>query len=128
VGQFSVVPPQPDNFGNDPTREANRRAAIVDVWRRGIDLVVLEQGGTLRGLAAFEPAEGAPSIAVGAFGDGQLLLSASGVEVRVLRDGGRYVRAYGTVPAEELVAVASSMRAVPGGTLELEDAPVGDQP
>lgn len=128
LGLFSVVPPQPENFGDDPLRESNRRASIVEAWQRGTDVIAVEQGGTLRGGEPFEPTPGVPKLTVGSFGDGELLLTGAGVELRVLRDGGRYLRLYGTVPPEELIAIASSMRQVPGGTLDLEDAPAPDQP
>ena len=128
LGLFSIVPPQPENFGDDPLREGSRRAGIAEAWQRGDDLIVVEQGGTLRGGEPFEPIAGVPKVAVGSFGEGELLLTGAGVEVRVLREGGRYLRFYGTVPPDELIALASSMRQVPGGTLELEDAPAADQP
>ena len=128
LGLFSVVPPQPENFGDDPLRESSRRAAVVEAWQRGGDIIAVEQGGTLRGAAPFEPTPGVPKVTVASFGEAELLVTGSGIELRVVRDGGRYVRLYGTVPPDELIAVASSMRQVPGGTLELEDAPAADQP
>ncbi|HVM10773.1 MAG TPA: hypothetical protein VM345_20090 [Acidimicrobiales bacterium] len=122
LGRFSVVPPQPENFGDDPLRESFRRAGVVDAWRRGVDIVAIDQGGTLRGGEAFQPTAGAPKIEVAPFGEAELLLSGAGVELRAPRDGGRYVRIYGTIPIEELRAIAGRLRAVDGGDkLELED-------
>ena len=122
AGRYSVVPPQPENFSpEDPTREGFRRAAVVDVWRRGVDIITVEQGGTLQGAEAFEPVAGAPPIGVPPFGDGELILSGAGVELRVKRDGGRYLRVIGTTPVDELLSVAASLRATQGNTLEFEE-------
>ena len=118
LGRFSVVPAQPENFGDDPLRESFRRASVVDAWQRGHDFIAIDQGGTLRGADAFPPTEGAPKMALGEFGDAELLLSGAGVEVRADRANGRYLRVYGTVGPDELVALAQSLRAVEGNTLE----------
>ncbi len=48
-GRYSVIPPQPENFGEDPEREDFRRAMVSDVYERGNDVLVLEQGATFAG-------------------------------------------------------------------------------
>ena len=126
VGRYSVVPPQPENFG-DPTRIAFRRAGVSDVWARGPDLLVIDQGGTLQGAAPFEMDPETPRVDVGALGEGEILVAGTGAEVRVPMSGGRFVRAYGSVPVETLVEALRRLVEVQvegEGTLEfLEPAP-----
>ena len=54
VGRYAVVPPQPENF-TDPLREGFRRAGVVDAFRSGPDLFVIERGATLRAQPPWEP-------------------------------------------------------------------------
>jgi hypothetical protein len=123
MGRYSVVPPQPENFG-DPARIAFRRAGVADVWVHGPDVLVIDQGGTLQGAAPFEMAPDTPRIDVGALGEAEVVLTGTGAEVRVLLPGGRYVQAYGTLPVEDMVAELGRLVsvAVEGeGTLEFLD-------
>ncbi len=121
-GRYSVIPAQQQSA--EPTEESSVLAGVVDVWVRGFDLLLVDQGATLRGQPPFVMAEDSPRIDLGPFGPGEVRLSALGSDVRALRTGGRYVRVAGTLPIEELAAVARSLRTGPGGTFELED----DQP
>jgi hypothetical protein len=122
IGRYSVVPPQAENFGtDDPTREDFRRAQIADVYVRGLDVLVIEQGATLRGAPPFEVDPGNPTIDLGPFGTAEVRFSALGNQVRAQREGGRFVQATGTLLPDELAAVLRSLREVPGGELELED-------
>lgn len=122
LGRYSVVPPQAQNFSaDDPSREDFRRAQIADVYVRGLDVLVLEQGATLRGAPPFEVDPANPTVDVGTFGSGEVRFSALGNQVRVLRDGGRFVQATGTLAPEELAAVLRSLREVPGGELQFAD-------
>jgi len=123
MGRYSVVPPQPENFG-DPARIAFRRAGVADVWVRGPDVLVIDQGGTLQGAAPFEMAPDTPRIDVGALGEAEVVLTGTGAEVRVLLPGGRYVQAYGTLPVEDMVAELGRLVSVEvegEGTLEFLD-------
>ena len=120
VGRYSVIPPQADNF-SDPTREGARRAGISDVWRRGADVLIVDQGGTLRGEAPFAIEADSQKIDLGQFGEGEVRLSAITNEVRALQGQGRYIRVTGTLSTDELAAVAKALRPVAGGTLGLEE-------
>lgn len=122
-GRYSVIPPQSQS--TDPLAESSVQAGVVDVWVRGLDLLVLDQGATLRGQAPFVMAENSPRIDLGGFGQGEVRLSALGSEVRALREGGRYVGVSGTLRVDELAAVARSLRTGPGGTFELDDGTLG---
>lgn len=120
LGRFSVVPPQPENF-TDPLREAYRRAEVSDVFVRGVDLIVVSRGATLRGQNAFEPDPTNAPIDLGAVGSGEVVLTGQGNEVRALLSGGRYVRITGTVPVAQLAAIARQLHLVPGGELRFLD-------
>ena len=122
TGRFSLVPPQAENFGEDGTRQAFQRAGIVDVYVRGIDVLVVEQGATLQGAPPFEPDPTNPTVDLAAFGTGEVRFSALGNSVRAQRAGGRYVQATGTLPHDELAAVLRSLREVPGGELVFADS------
>ena len=117
MGRYSVVPPQAENFGEDISREDFRRAQIADVYVRGTDVLVVEQGAKLRGAAPFEIDPANPTVDVAPFGPGEVRYGGVGVQVRVLRPEGRFFQATGTLPAEELAAVLRSLREVPGGEL-----------
>jgi hypothetical protein len=121
IGRFSVVPPQAENFGADPAREGFRRAQIADVYERGLDVLVVEQGATLGGSPPFEPDPSSPTLDLGPLGTAEVRYSAIGNQVRAQRAGGKYVQATGTLPPDELAAVLRSLREVPGGELVYAD-------
>ena len=117
TGRYSVVPPQAENFGDDLSRQGFRRAGVADVYVRGADVLVIEQGATLQGAAPFEADPENPTVDLGPFGTGEIRFSALGNVVRAARGGGRYVSALGTLPPAELADVLRSLREVPGGEL-----------
>jgi hypothetical protein len=121
VGRFSVVPPQAENFSGDLTREGFRRAQVADVYERGTEVLVLEQGATLQGAPPFEVDPANPTIDVGSFGTGEVRFSALGNQVRVLLPGGKFLQATGTFPPEELAAVLRSLRATEGTELQFAE-------
>lgn len=117
-GRFSYVAPreQPDD-PDDPLQEVHAVASAVDVWVRGADVLVVDQGAPLRGPAPF--ALGAPLVDLGDLGDGDVVLGTQGASVRALLGGGRFLRVIGTLPSSELIEVARSLEEVEGGTLEV---------
>lgn len=121
IGRFSVVPPQAENFGDDPQREGFRRAQAADVYERDADVLVLEQGATLQGASPFEVDPTSPTIDLGELGAGEIRFSAIGNQVRVLLGGGRFVQATGTLSPDELAAVLRSLRATEGTELQLAE-------
>lgn len=124
-GRWSVVPPQPENFvdvQDDLQAPLRQRAAVSDVFVRGVDVVIIEQGGTRGGAPPYTPDEDAPRIGLGpVLGDGEVVLSAQEVAVRVLLPGGRYVRVAGTLTPVELAAIAKRLTSQAGGTLDFAD-------
>lgn len=120
-GRYSVVPPQAENFGEDPTREGFRRAQVADVYERGVDVLVVEQGATLQGAPPFEVDPENPTVDLGQFGAGEVRYGGGGTQVRALLPGGKFVQATGTLPVDELAAVLRSLRATEGGELVFTD-------
>ena len=122
VGRYAVVPPQPDAY-SDPTLRGRRIASLADILHRGMDVVVVERLGSLEGAAELAPAPDASSIRLGGLGTGAVELTAVGSVITVALEGGRYLRVSGTLPTDELAAVARGLREVDGGTL----VPVGEE-
>ena len=106
VARLSIVPPQPERFANDDPRTV---AGTADVFRRGrTDAVVVWQGGTIGRADAYAPADGA-TVDGGELGDGEVLLSALGTELRFPQPRGRFVHVIGTLPTDDLLAIARSL-------------------
>lgn len=122
-GRYTVVPPQ-TGF-DDPTQRQRLIAFTSDVWRNGVDVLIVEQGATLGGSAPFSEDPKAKRVGVGALGRGQLVYGPSSVEVRVLREGGRFVRVTGTLRPSELLRAARSLEEVEGGELVFLDGSGG---
>lgn len=115
VGRISMVPPQPERFAaqTDPAIVAG----VADVFVRGHDFVVVWQGGTVGRVESHAATPGAARVDGGALGDGELLLSALGTELRFPQPRGRFVHVVGTLPADELVAIARSLTETEGAGL-----------
>lgn len=118
VGKYAVEPPQPQAFaqggfgplGSDAA--GSLVVAIDDVYVRGPDIIVIEEGETMNG-ARFAPASGGESVDLGVLGRGQLLLSATGTTVAAEpANGTRFVRVIGNVASDLLLQVARSLTVV----------------
>lgn len=121
-GRYTVIPPQPEAFA-DVTREGERRAAFTTVWTRGIDHLYLEQGGTLQGAEPFPDVAGSRRVDLPSLGgaSAEIIPSGLGNQVRAKLPGGRWVSVGGTLPLDQLLEVARTLRQVPGpGNLEVE--------
>lgn len=119
-GRFSVIPPQPETT-NDPFKRDLLRSSTVDVYVRGPDVVLLEQGGTLGGTHPFQL--GDRPVDLGPLGTGDIVLGTQGNAVRALLDRGRYLRLEGTLPVEQLTELARSVEQVDGGTIAVVEGP-----
>lgn len=113
TGRFSVIPAQPDRFSGEPDA-GSPIAAVADVYRRGSDVIVVYQGATLRGDAAWPVLPDVIDVTAGDLGTAQLVLDARGSEVRSSGPGGRFVHVLGSRPPAELIEVASVLRRVEG--------------
>jgi hypothetical protein len=123
-GRYAVVPAQPE-LVEEENRD-RRRASIVDVWTGGVDLLVIDQGGTLGGVTIFQQDPLARRVEVGDFGEADAIADFRLNEVRILLDGGRWVRIRGTYPLDELVDVGRHLELVESETnqlIYLDEAP-----
>ena len=121
VGRYSVIPPQPERFADESQRDGII-AGVADVHRddRG-DLFVIYQGSTLGGVEAFPPVPFAERVETTTFGEGELLLSALGSEVRFVPGEGRFVHVFGTLGPDELVEIAEGLEEITGTGLVLQE-------
>lgn len=113
LGRWAVVAPGPERFG-EGGEHGSPVAGTVDVWADGADLLVLYQGGTRDGDVAHRPVPEALPVEAGALGEVDLVLSATGSEVRAPTTGGRFVHVRGTLDPEALVDVAAALRRTTG--------------
>jgi hypothetical protein len=123
VGRYAVVPPQPQLFGQggQGTGAMGLPGALVtemdDVFTRGSDVVVLQQGSTING-APFTPPANGIAVDLGPLGSGQLLLAGNVTAVVAEPGNGKkFVRLSGTLPADALVTLMRSLTTQPAGTL-----------
>jgi hypothetical protein len=116
AGRYAVVWAQLGGAPASPAEGADRTAAVLDVWRRGPDVVLVERGGTRFFSQPLDEHPRGETVDLGGpLGSGQLILGLRGNEVRVLREGGAFVRILGTVPGDVLVEVARSLEEIDGG-------------
>lgn len=116
-GRYAVVPPQAARTDDSETR-AQVVAGVVDVWVRGIDLLLVDQGGTLGRVPPFGATPNSDLVDLGALAEtAEVFVTPTGSEIRVLIPPGRYVRLAGTFAADDLVAIARSLQEVEGDGL-----------
>jgi hypothetical protein len=115
AGRFAVVPPQPKagvTNGQDPTV-----TEMADVYLRGADVVVIEQGETIGGVA-FSPSTTGEPVDAGKLSDGRMVLSARATTVSALASGKKYfVRVSGTLRPDDLLTIARRLAPTAPGTL-----------
>jgi hypothetical protein len=123
LGRFAVVPPQPQLFGKGGNGYGSMGlpgglvTEMDDVFVRGADVVVLQQGSTLNG-ATFAPPANGVGVDLGPLGPGQLLLAGNGSTVVAEPGNGKgFVRLSGTLPPDQLVDLMRGLTKQPGGTL-----------
>lgn len=122
VGRYSVVPPQPITVeGADRTSAI---ASTADVWQRGSDVLILDQGGSLGGRQAYPPDPTNRSIDLGGLGTAEVVLGLGTNEVRIVVGRGRYARVIGTLSTGALVDVARSLVQKQGNELVVEEGPL----
>ncbi len=116
-GRFVVIPPQQERF-TDPTQRGDRLTYVSDVFVDGPAVVVLDQGGTLGGVEPFPDLGGVP-VDIDGLGPGTRSYGSAGAVLVVPRDGGKFLRARGSVPPDVIVALLESLVEVEGGELTL---------
>ncbi len=130
-GRYAVVPAQrkeltAEDQAERPLEKAGkgRIGAVSDIWERGADVVIIEQGASNDGSSVFKIEDGAPTITVDGVGRGQVIIDGRLSEIRFpIGPSGRYVRVMGTVGVSALETIAHSLHDVgPGsGLVYLED-------
>lgn len=115
LGRYAVVPPQTARLDDEQTR-SRYVAGVVDVWTRGIDVLVLDQGGTLGQVPPFGADPNGEAVTdVGEIASiGEVVRHPNGAEVRILIPPGRYVKVSGTLTVDELLDITRSLRATEG--------------
>ncbi|MDQ2648847.1 MAG: hypothetical protein M3Z03_04780 [Actinomycetota bacterium] len=104
VGRFAVQPPR---LGA-PAGDAGLRVT-TDVWRRGPDVLLLDQGVGTGGATPFDEALVWRPLDLPGLGAAQLAGNLTSAEVRIRRPDGGFVRLAGTVPVADLVALAGEI-------------------
>jgi hypothetical protein len=113
-GRYAVVPPQSAR-ADDPETRSQVVAGVVDVFTRGPDVLLIDQGGTLGQVPPFGTQPGSDLVDLGALAKtGEWFPTPTGAEVRALIPPGRYVKVSGSLPADDLIAIARSLRPIEG--------------
>lgn len=124
LGRFAAVPPQPQLFAGGGQGTGTMGALpgglvteMDDVYTRGTDAIVLQQGATING-AAFKPPANAISVDLGRLGRGQLLIAGNVTSIVAEPGNGKqFVRLSATLPPDTVISLMRSLVAQPGGTL-----------
>jgi len=112
-GRWAVVNPAGGDPATDEVKD-RRLGYVADVWRGGIDVVVVEQGSTAGGVPPFELGAG-PRVTVEGLGEGEFVPDLRTSEVRLLQSNGHFVRVRGTLARAGLEALARLLRRIEGG-------------
>jgi hypothetical protein len=104
VGRFAVQPPRLGAPAGDAAL-----TVTTDVWRRGPDVLVLDQGVGTGGATPFDDSLVWRDLDLPGLGAAQLAGSLTAAEVRIRRPEGGFVRLAGTVPVTDLVALAGEI-------------------
>jgi hypothetical protein len=81
----------------------------TDVWRRGPDLLLLDQGASETGGPPFDASSRLGPITVPGLGPADLAVDSRLAEVRFTRPDGGFARLAGTVDPKDLVALAATL-------------------
>jgi len=124
LGRFAAIPPPPQAPGQSRTGLVT---AVDDVFVRDADVIVVEQGETVGGVA-FQAPTGGTEVDLGQLGRGQLVLSPLASSLTALVGKSSFVRVSGTVPPGELLSVAGALTRAPGTALEIVPDLTSDGP
>ena len=117
-GRYAVAEAAAAREEGVPGAPTRRLTYIADVYVRGTDVVVVDQGGSSDGTAPFpDPGADAATLELGDVGRATVLLTGSEVVLRVDQDASKFVRVRGSVSRDELVTIGRALRAVPEGTI-----------
>jgi hypothetical protein len=111
VGRYAVVPPQLRSTTSGLPADVDT-ALYTDVWRRGPDLLLLDQGASTSGRLPFDDRTELGPIELAGLGAATLAADLRSAEVRLTRPDGGFVRLSGTVPIDELLELADTLTAL----------------
>jgi len=114
-GRYVVSPPSGGSLVSPEPGPS--QAGVTDVWVRPAGLLVVENGGTVSGEAAFGDHPVGRDVDLDDLGTGEVVVDLRSSQVHVNLGGGRYVRVYGTLPPGELVDIARRLERRDGGTI-----------
>lgn len=122
-GRVVVQPPKLSPFRN-PLDDGpqTEQVSLVDAWERGPDLLVFSQTIAASITAVPNDAKTARPLDLGPFGNAATVLDLRSNEVRIELPEDRFIRIAGSLPLDELVDVAHSMRAEVGTGLVFLDS------
>jgi hypothetical protein len=128
VGRYAVVP-----LTSEVLKRTSRQvvAGVVDVYMRGADALIIERGGKLDATPVGEQDLGSliggHDVDLGLLENGSAGIGGNGAfgyrEVRATPSRGRYVVVAGTLPEDQLVTIARSLKAWPGTGMRFLDRP-----
>jgi hypothetical protein len=110
VGRYAVVPARLNLATSGSTAGAPQVALYTDVWRRGADVLLLDQGATDGSPAPFDPGTRIGAVDLGPLGQGELAVDLRSAEVRLTRPSNGFVRLSGTIPIDELTQLATQLQ------------------
>ena len=114
LGRFADA--SADVGGPQGAPTGSRRAGFTDVYLRGRDVLILDQGAVNLGGPPFSTDPFGQPIDLGPLGKGEVIVGPRLQVVRALPAGGSgsdYVRIAGTIPVDQLAAIARSLRVIP---------------
>jgi hypothetical protein len=110
AGRYLVLPPQLGEPVDPSVPRSADVALLTDVWVRGADVLIIDQGAARGGGAPpWDERPYSKDVALGALGDGTVVFDLRLSEVRVARPDGGFVRVAGTLPPDRLVELARSL-------------------
>jgi hypothetical protein len=108
-GRYGYTPPRPQLQPDQP--EPTKVALVLDVFDAddGSGLLVVANGGTSDRSPFVQPDEDSELVDLGPLGEGYAVRGLRQNEVRIGFDGGRFLRVWGTLPVDDLVALTSTL-------------------
>jgi hypothetical protein len=111
VGRYAVTPPRLGGGAGSVPDEPDV-TLYTDVWRRGGDLLLFDQGASSSGRLPFDDGTGIEDLELPGLGAATLAVDLRGGEVRLTRPDGGFVRIAGTIPLDELRDLAATITTV----------------
>ena len=116
-GRWTSISPRLGAANNPFDQDAGRQAALVEIWVRGIDVVFIEQGSLLGSGGPLPTHPQGVAADLGALGAGEVVEDLRLNEARANIAGFGYIRVAGTLPLDDIIAIARRLVARPGGSL-----------